>query len=64
MPQNKTVIIGSNGQLGTDLLACFTDNVAPDSQRHQITNASDGCSTRRSAGRCGEYGGLSQYARV
>lgn len=29
MLHNNTVIIGSNGQLGTDLLACFTDNVVP-----------------------------------
>jgi dTDP-4-dehydrorhamnose reductase len=27
MRNNKTVIIGSNGQLGTALLGCFTDNV-------------------------------------
>lgn len=27
MLNNKTVIIGSNGQLGTDLLQCFTENV-------------------------------------
>jgi dTDP-4-dehydrorhamnose reductase len=27
MPNNKTIVIGSNGQLGTDLLQCFRENV-------------------------------------
>jgi len=27
MPGNKTLVIGSNGQLGTDLLRCFSGNV-------------------------------------
>src|SRR3990170_4989945 len=27
MPRNKTIVIGSNGQLGTDLLQCFNENV-------------------------------------
>ena len=42
MPHNKTVIIGSNGQLGTDLLECFTDNVVPLTHADlEITNAND-----------------------
>lgn len=42
MRHNKTVIIGSNGQLGTDLLACFTDNVVPLTHSDvEITNAND-----------------------
>lgn len=42
MPHNKTVIIGSNGQLGTDLLECFTTNVVAVTHADlEITNAND-----------------------
>jgi dTDP-4-dehydrorhamnose reductase len=42
MPNYKTIIIGSNGQLGTDLLRCFTDNVlALTHDDLEITNSTD-----------------------
>ncbi len=42
MSDKQTVIIGSNGQLGTDLLRCFTDNVvALTHDDLEITNATD-----------------------
>jgi dTDP-4-dehydrorhamnose reductase len=42
MEDKKTLIIGSNGQLGTDLLQCFTDNVVPLTHADlEITNAND-----------------------
>ena len=40
MLNNKTIVIGSNGQLGTDLLRCFSENVVAVTHADlEITNA-------------------------
>jgi dTDP-4-dehydrorhamnose reductase len=42
MPYNKTLIIGANGQLGTDLRCCFTDDVIALTHADlEIANAND-----------------------
>jgi dTDP-4-dehydrorhamnose reductase len=42
MRENKTIVIGCNGQLGTDLLRCFSENVvALTHDDLEITNAND-----------------------
>jgi len=42
MRDKKTIVIGANGQLGTDLLRCFADNVvALTHDDLEITNAND-----------------------
>jgi len=42
MRNNKTIIIGSNGQLGTDLLRCFPDDVVGLTHADlEIANAND-----------------------
>jgi hypothetical protein len=61
MPSNKTIVMGSNGQLGTDLLRCFSENVVAVTPADlEITNENQRRRDGDLAGRSGRISEIDQ----